>query len=533
MTANVVLDMGSGRTLSQETRRVVTASSLGTLLELYDYYLYGSLAFILAMHFYPKESPTAGFLAALATYGAGYLIRPLGAVIFGRLGDRIGRKRTFLITVVLMGLSTAGAGILPSFETIGWAAPVMLVLLRLLQGMAYGGEYGGAVIYVAENTAADRRGYLTSWIQSTSTAGLILSLVVIMACRVVLGEKVFADWGWRIPFLVSIALLLVSVYMRLKLHESPVFEKMLADGRRSKAPVADSLGNWVNLRLVVITTIAIAGQSVVWIASQFYILFFVTSTLKLDYSVAFPLIVVTLVIGTPFFLVFGALSDRIGRKWILVTGLALTAATLMPVYGAITTAVNPALAKFLATVPITVQAPSEQCNFNVFSKPVSDCDKVRDFLTRSGVTYTLSAGTADAATRTTVGGTAIAGYDEAAFKQALARNGYSGKADPAAVNRLLVIVLMLLLMLCVGMVYGPAAAMLVELFPAPIRYTSFSISYHIGAGVIGGSMAFFATAMQVYTGNIFAGLYYPIGFCIVGAVVSALFLPETRGRDIS
>jgi MFS family permease len=533
MTANVALDISSGRTLSQETRRVVIASSLGTLLELYDYYLYGSLAFILAMHFYPKDSPTAGFLAALATYGAGYLIRPLGAVVFGRLGDRIGRKRTFLITVVVMGVSTAGAGLLPSFGTIGWSAPVILMLLRLFQGMAYGGEYGGAVIYVAENSPADRRGYLTSWIQSTSTTGLVLSLVVIMACRLALGEQAFGDWGWRIPFLVSIILLVISVYMRLKLHESPVFEKMLADGRRSKAPISESLGNWSNLRLVITTTIAIAGQSVVWIASQFYILFFLTSTLKLDYSVAFPLIVVTLIIGSPLYLAFGALSDRIGRKWILVAGLVLTAATLMPIYGALTSAVNPALAKFMTTVPVIVQAPAKQCNFNVFSKPASDCDKVRDFLTRSGVTYTLSVGAADAGTRTTIGSASITGYDEAAFKQAFAQNGYTGTADPASVNRLLVIGLLLLLMLFVGMVYGPAAAMLVELFPAPIRYTSFSVAYHIGAGVIGGSMAFFATAMQVYTGNIFAGLYYPIGFCIVGAVVSAMFLPETRGRDIS
>jgi MFS family permease len=521
--------------LGREERRVIFASSLGTVFEWYDFYLYATLAPFFANLFFPRGNDTAALLSAFATYAAGFLVRPFGALVFGRIGDLVGRKYTFLVTIVVMGASTAAVGLLPTYDSLGLAAPTILVALRLLQGLALGGEYGGAAIYVAEHAPDHRRGLNTSWIQTTATLGFFLSLAVIGLCRVRMTPEAFNSWGWRLPFLVSIALLVFSIYIRLKLQESPVFQRMKAEGKGSQAPIRESFGRWGNLKLVLLALFgATAGQGVVWYTGQFYALFFLTITLKLDYLSAYILIAATLLLGTPFFIVFGWLSDRIGRKWILLTGCLLAALTYFPLFRALTQAVNPALAAYSARTPIEVAAAD--CSFHLFITPrtrFSECDRARDFLTKSGLSFTSLPPQPGESVVTRIGGVELAGWDEARYRAALAETGYPAAPDRGEIRWGLAILIITVMVLYVTMVYGPIAAFLVELFPARVRYTSLSFPYHIGNGWFGGMLPLLATAVVARTGDIYAGLWYPVGVSLLTLVVGAVFLPETRHRRIS
>jgi hypothetical protein len=519
-----------------EEKRVIFASSLGTVFEWYDFYLYATLAPFFAALFFPKGNETAALLSSFATYAAGFLVRPFGALVFGRIGDIVGRKYTFLITIICMGAATFGVGLLPTFEAIGWAAPVILVSLRLLQGLALGGEYGGAATYVAEHAAENRRGYDTSWIQTTATLGFFLSLAVILACRGSMTPADFSQWGWRIPFLVSIILLIFSVYIRLKLEESPVFRKIKAEGRTSKAPLTESFGRWSNAKIVLLALLgATAGQGVVWYTGQFYALFFLIITLKLDYQSAYILIAISLIIGTPFFIFFGWLSDKIGRKGIIMAGCLLAAATYFPLFKGLTHYVNPALEAASAKTQISVAA--RDCNFHLFVGPwskFSECDKAQDFLTKQGISFAatpLPAGSPDTVV-TKIGSTEIRGWDENKYKDALKAAGFPAKADPAQVNWVMTEIILVIMVIYVTMVYGPIAAFLVELFPARIRYTSMSLPYHIGNGWFGGMLPLTATAMVAATGNIYFGLWYPIVVAVMSLVIGTLFLRETKDRVI-
>ncbi len=517
-----------------EQRRVIFASSLGTVFEWYDFYLYATLAPFFAALFFPKGNETAALLSAFATYAAGFLVRPFGALVFGRLGDLVGRKYTFLITIMVMGGATAAVGFLPTYESIGIFAPIILVSLRLLQGLALGGEYGGAATYVAEHAPDHRRGYATSWIQTTATMGFFLSLLVIGGCRVSLDKAAFADWGWRIPFLVSIVLLVFSVYIRLKLNESPLFQRMKAEGRASKSPLTDSFLRYPNNKFVALSLFgATAGQGVVWYTGQFYALFFLTITLKLDYLTAYALIAVSLLIGTPFFVVFGALSDRIGRLKIILAGCLLGALTYVPIFHGLTHAVNPALEEFQQRTPLRVAASA--CSFHIFVLPgteFTDCDKAKDFLTKSGLSFESTPALGDVAVTTRIGETVLTGWNEAAYKAALATAGYPTEADKDRIDYPVALLLLVILMLYVTMVYGPIAAWLVELFPTQIRYTSMSLPYHIGNGWFGGMLPLLATAMVAASGNIYNGLWYPVGVALVTVIVGALFLRGTDRRTL-
>jgi len=520
-----------------EEKRVIFASSLGTVFEWYDFYLYATLAPFFAALFFPPGNATAALLSAFAAYAAGFLVRPFGALVFGRIGDLVGRKYTFLVTILFMGFSTFAVGLLPKFETIGWVAPILLVTLRLVQGLALGGEYGGAATYVAEHAPAGKRGYDTSWIQTTATLGFFLSLLVIGGCRIWLSAKEFADWGWRLPFLVSLVLLIFSVYIRLKLSESPVFRRMKSEGRGSKAPLTESFLHYPNNKYVLLALLgATAGQGVVWYTGQFYALFFLTITLKVDYLTAYELIGISLLIGTPFFIVFGALSDRIGRLKIILAGCLIAALTYFPLFQALTHYVNPALESFAAANPITVQA--KDCNFHIFVGPwskFSDCDKAKDFLTKSGLSFTssdLPAGSADNVVAK-IGPTQLKGWNDAAWKKALADLKYPTKADPAGINWGMTLLILFIMLLYVTMVYGPIAAFLVEMFPAKIRYTSMSLPYHIGNGWFGGMLPLLATAVVAASGNIYYGLWYPIGVALLTVVVGLLFLRDNKDRDIN
>jgi MFS family permease len=541
------------RPMSAEEKRVIFASSLGTVFEWYDFYLYGSLAAIIAKQFFTGLDEGSAFIFALLAFAAGFIVRPFGALVFGRLGDMIGRKYTFLITILIMGLSTFIVGILPNYNTIGVAAPVILIALRMLQGLALGGEYGGAATYVAEHAPQGKRGAYTSWIQTTATLGLFLSLIVILATRTAIGEAAFADWGWRIPFVVSVLLLGVSVYIRLSMNESPAFAKMKAEGRTSKAPLSESFGQWKNLKIVILALVGLtAGQAVVWYSGQFYALFFLTQALKVDGATANIMVAISLVIGTPFFLVFGSLSDKIGRKPIIMLGCLLAVVTYFPVFTALTKAANPDLAAAQAANKVLVTANPAECSFQFNPtgtvKFTSSCDVAKQALASASVSYENATASPGAIATITVGTTVINSYsakgvskDEAKAKadefkkslgDALKAANYPAKADMAKFDKVTVVAILTYLVILVTMVYGPIAAMLVEMFPTRIRYTSMSLPYHIGNGWFGGLLPTTAFAIVAQTGNMYNGLWYPIIIAGMTFVIGVLFVKETKDVDI-
>ena len=604
----------SAAPMTAEERKVIFASSLGTVFEWYDFYLYGSLAAIIAKQFFAGLDPTSGFIFALLAFAAGFIVRPFGALVFGRLGDMIGRKYTFLVTILLMGLSTFIVGVLPNYASIGVAAPIVLIALRLLQGLALGGEYGGAATYVAEHAPHGRRGAYTAWIQTTATMGLFLSLLVILGTRTYFGEDAFAEWAWRIPFLVSMGLLGVSVWIRMSMNESPAFQKMKAEGKTSKAPLSESFGQWGNLKIVILALFGlVAGQAVVWYTGQFYALFFLTQTLKVDGPTANIMIAIALLLGTPFFVVFGSLSDKIGRKPIILAGCLIACLTYFPLFKALTVAANPMLAQAQATAPVTVTADPKECSFQFnptgTSKFTSSCDIAKQYLASNSVNYENVDAPAGTPAVIKVGETVIPVYaaakltenditaakeaavkgKEAAIKKlddlkgmaatgkdaedklkaatkdvkdsgaaltafekdpkaaavkvidgqfkksvggALKTAGYPPKADPEKMNKPLIVAILTVLVLYVTMVYGPIAAMLVEMFPTRIRYTSMSLPYHIGNGWFGGLLPTTAFAIVAQTGNIYNGLWYPVIIAGATFVIGLLFIRETKDIDI-
>jgi MFS family permease len=538
--------------MTKDERFVILASSLGTVFEWYDFYLYGSLAGIIGAQFFSAYPPATRDIFALLAFAAGFLVRPFGAIVFGRVGDIVGRKYTFLVTIMIMGLSTFIVGLLPNAATIGFAAPVILIALRLAQGLALGGEYGGAATYVAEHAPMGKRGYYTSFIQTTATLGLFLSLLVILFTRSALGEPEFAAWGWRIPFLVSVFLLAISVWIRLRLNESPVFQKMKDEGKGSKAPLTDAFANWSNAKIVILALIGgVMGQGVVWYTGQFYALFFLQSILKVDGYTANLLIAWSLLLGTGFFIVFGALSDKIGRKPIILAGCLIAALTFFPIFRMITTNANPALEKAIETVKVDVVADPAGCGdlFNpvgtrVFTAP---CDTARAYLAQQSVKYSTTNGAAGSGVKVVVNGKEVPYTAAASNPQVLAavqaagypkpgEGGIVKMSNPFDIFRpqvAAVIGLLFILVIFVTMVYGPIAAMLVELFPTRIRYTSMSLPYHIGNGWFGGLLPATAFAIVASTGDIYAGLWYPIIFASITAVVGFFFLPETKDVDIT
>lgn len=606
--------VAANRPMSAEEKKVIFASSLGTVFEWYDFYLYGSLAAIIAKQFFAGLDPTSAFIFALLAFAAGFIVRPFGALVFGRLGDMIGRKYTFLVTILLMGASTFIVGILPNYESIGVAAPVILIILRMLQGLALGGEYGGAATYVAEHAPHGRRGAYTAWIQTTATLGLFLSLIVILGTRTIIGEDAFQDWGWRVPFIVSILLLAISVWIRMSMNESPAFQKMKAEGKTSKAPLSESFGQWKNLKIVILALVGlVAGQAVVWYTGQFYALFFLTQALKVDGATANVLVAISLLIGTPFFVVFGALSDKIGRKPIIMAGCLIACLTYFPLFKALTEAGNPDLAKAQATAPVTLSADQSECSFQFnptgTAKFTSSCDVAKQFLAANSVNYENVEAAPGTTASVKVGDVVISSYSstkvteadvpaakEAAIKakegatkkvedlkatggsgkefddklkaaekglkdatgnlaafdknptaaaakvmenqfkasvsSALKAAGYPAKADPAKVNKPVIIAILTILVIYVTMVYGPIAAMLVEMFPTRIRYTSMSLPYHIGNGWFGGLLPTTAFAIVAQTGNIYNGLWYPIIVAGITFVIGMLFVRETKDVDI-
>ncbi len=525
--------------ITQEEKMVIMASSVGTVFEWYDFYLYATLAPFFAALFFPKGNETAALMSAFATYAAGFLIRPFGAIVFGRIGDLIGRKYTFLVTIIVMGLATFSVGLLPTFEQIGWVAPIILVTLRLCQGLALGGEYGGAATYVAEHSAHDRRGYNTSWIQTTATLGFFLALLVIGSCRVFMAKEVFTQWGWRIPFWVSIILLGFSIYIRLKLNESPVFLKMKSEGKGSKAPLTDSFLRYPNNKYVLLALIgATAGQGVVWYTGQFYALFFMQITLKLDFLTTYMLVGASLLLGTPFFILFGWLSDKIGRLKIILAGCLIAAFTYFPLFQALTHYVNPGLEEFQAKTKISVAHDPAAATFNLFVGPwtkFTPVDKAKDFLTKQGISFAILPAVPGQVIQIKVDELVIDGWgpdQEKALKEALKAKNFPEKADPARVNYGMTLLILFIFLIYVTMVYGPIAAFLVELFPTRIRYTSMSLPYHIGNGWFGGMLPLTATAIVALKGDIYYGLWYPIIVSVITAVVGFLFLKETKDRDI-
>ena len=560
VTTAVPVGANVARPMTKEEKKVIFASSLGTVFEWYDFYLYGSLAAIIAKQFFAALDPTAAFIAALMAFAAGFLVRPFGALVFGRLGDMIGRKYTFLVTIMIMGTSTFIVGLLPGYASIGIAAPIILVGLRLLQGLALGGEYGGAATYVAEHAPHGKRGAYTSWIQTTATLGLFLSLIVILGCQEVLGSAVFNDWGWRIPFLLSFFLLVVSVWIRLSLNETPAFKRMKEEGKTSKAPLTEALANWKNGKIVLLALLGLtAGQGVVWYTGQFYALFFLTAQLKVDPSTAQLMIGAALLIGTPFFIVFGTLSDRIGRKPIIMAGCLIAALTFFPLFRALTEAANPDLAAAQAKNKVVVTADPSQCSFQ--GSPIAreidfktSCDIAKRYLAQSSVSYDSADGPKGSPATVTIGektvtppaGTVVnqkfdadSAAKIAAFKKEMSADlvaaGYPAKAKPIGFMSgqwWKVVAILWILVIYVTMVYGPIAAMLVELFPTKIRYTSMSLPYHIGNGWFGGLLPATAFAIVASTGDIYAGLWYPITFAVITAIIGFLFLPETKDVDI-
>ena len=541
------------RPMTSDEKRVILASSLGTIFEWYDFYLFGVMSAIIAANFFTALDPATRDIFTLLAFAAGFAVRPFGAIIFGRLGDLVGRKYTFLVTILIMGLSTFLVAFLPTYATWGIVAPIALIGLRLLQGLALGGEYGGAATYVAEHAPHGKRGAYTAWIQTTATVGLMLALMVILGTRTYLGEKEFAAWGWRIPYAMSGILLIVSVWIRLKLSESPAFTRMKSEGKTSKAPLTESFGNKANLKIVVLALLGgTAGQAVVWYTGQFYTLFFLQTFLKVDGPTANILIAISLILGTPFFLVFGSLSDRIGRKPIILAGCLIAALTYFPLFNALTTYANPKLQAAIQKSPVTVVAPSGDCNLILnltgTAKFTTACDVSRTFLANSGVNYDKSESGATTVATVKVGEKAIAGYvgnaanakeEKARFekdvREALNAAGYPAKADPIPAfsnNWWMLVAILTLMVIYVTMVYGPIAAMLVEFFPTRIRYTSMSLPYHIGNGWFGGFMPAIAFSIVAAQGNIYSGLWYPIIIAMMTFVVGTLFVKETKDVDI-
>ncbi|CAN7321944.1 MFS transporter [Pseudoduganella sp. LjRoot289] len=548
---------GKSSPMTKEEKKVIFASSLGTVFEWYDFYLYGSLASIIAKKFFIGD-PTTTFIFALLAFAAGFIVRPFGALVFGRLGDMIGRKYTFLITIMLMGLSTFIVGLLPGYAQIGIAAPIILVSLRILQGLALGGEYGGAATYVAEHAPHGKRGLFTAWIQTTATLGFFLSLMVILGTRLATGEEAFNEWGWRVPFLVSVLLLGVSVWIRLSMNESPAFAKMKAEGKTSKAPLSEAFGQWKNAKIVVLALVGLTmGQAVVWYTGQFYALFFMLQTLKIDIATANILIAVALLLATPFFIFFGSLSDRIGRKYIILGGCVIAAVTYFPLFSGLTHFGNPALEAALKNSPVVVVADPASCHFQFnmtgTKKFPSSCDIATAVLSANSVNYTRQDAPAGSNAVIKIGDKEVPAFTavmtpdglnfdadskakETAFKKeagaAIKAAGYPAKADPDQINKPMMVVLLFILVLYVTMVYGPIAAMLVEMFPTRIRYTSMSLPYHIGNGWFGGLLPTTAFALVAFKGDIYYGLWYPIVIALITAVIGTLFVKETIHNDI-
>jgi len=526
--------------MTSEEKLVIFASSLGTVFEWYDFYIYGTLGVFLAKYFFSNVPANVGFIFALLAFAAGFAVRPFGALIFGRLGDLIGRKYTFLVTMSLMGVGTFFIGVLPGYATWGIAAPIVLIALRLVQGLALGGEYGGAAIYVAEHAPMGKRGYYTSWIQTTATLGLFMALLLILGVRTLMGEGDFGDWGWRIPFLLSAVLLAVSIWIRLKLNESPLFQRMKEAGKTSKRPLTEAFGQWSNAKIAILALLgATAGEAVIWYGGQFYALFFLTQTLKVPGVTAQILIAVALAIGTPFFIVFGALSDKIGRKPIMLAGFALGALTYFPIFQGLTHFANPRLEQALATAPVTVTADPAECSFQFKAtgteKFTTGCDNIKSALVNLSVNYTNVAAPAGTKASVKIGNDAIpadAPNLATRIANAVKTHGYPGTADPNEINYPMTILLLTILVVYVTLVYGPIAAWLVELFPTRIRYSGLSLPYHIGNGWFGGFLPATVFAIVAATGNIYSGLWYPIGVATMSFVVALFFLPETKDRRI-
>jgi MFS family permease len=535
--------------MTSEEKFVIFASSLGTMFEWYDFYLYAVLAPFFASLFFPPGNDTAALLSAFATYAAGFLVRPFGALFFGRIGDLVGRKYTFLVTIMVMGTSTFLVGLLPTYANIGWLAPVLLVALRLLQGLAVGGEYGGAATYVAEHARSGERGYATSWIQTTATVALGLALVIIMLCRELIDPKAFSEWGWRIPFLISAILMMFSVYIRLKLNETPIFQKMKAEGKGSKAPLTNSFIRYPNNKYVLLALFgATAGMGVVWYTGQFYTLFFLTITLKVAYLPAYLLILTSLIIGTPFYVLFGWLSDHIGRLKIILTGCLMAALTYFALFAALTHYTNPDLEAFVERNQVVIAADGSTCRLHVFVTAFtkfSNCDRAQDLVTKLGLSFTTdNVPNSGDKVNLNIGSTVVEGFDAVKWNAAFLDAGYpnlqrdkDGKivprsADTAKINWIMTELILVVMIIYAAMAYGPIAAFLVELFPTRIRYTSLSLPYHIGAGVFGGMLPLLATAIVAATGNIYNGLWYPILVAVMTTIVGGLMLRDTKDVDI-
>jgi len=527
--------------MTAEERKVIFASSLGTVFEWYDFYIYGTLGVFLAKYFFSNVPPNVAFIFTLLAFAAGFAVRPFGALIFGRLGDMIGRKYTFLITMTLMGVGTFFIGLLPGYATWGIAAPVVLIGLRLVQGLALGGEYGGAATYVAEHAPKNRRGYYTSWIQTTATLGLFLALLLILGIRTWQGEEVFGDWGWRIPFLLSGILLIISIWIRLSLNESPVFQRMKDEGKTSKRPLSEAFGEWANAKIAILALLgATAGEAVVWYGGQFYALFFLTQTLKVPGATAQILIVVALALGTPFFIVFGILSDKIGRKPIVLAGFLLAALTYFPIFKGITHFANPRLEAALNAAPVVVITDPNECSFQFKAtgaeKFTTGCDIAKSALVNLSVNYTNQEAPKGTPAQVKVGEqtlTATATDFAKSLAAAIKAHGYPATADPNEINFVMTTVLLWILVIYVTLVYAPIAAWLVELFPSRIRYSGMSLPYHIGNGWFGGFLPATVFAIVAATGNIYSGLWYPVGIAVMSLIIGFLFLPETKDVDIT
>ena len=527
--------------MTAEERKVIFASSLGTVFEWYDFYIYGTLGAFLAKYFFSNVPPAVGFIFALLAFAAGFAVRPFGALIFGRLGDMIGRKYTFLITMTLMGIGTFFIGLIPGYATWGLAAPIVLIALRLVQGLALGGEYGGAATYVAEHAPKDKRGYYTSWIQTTATLGLFMALLLILGIRTWMGEDTFGDWGWRIPFLASGILLLISIWIRLSLNESPVFQRMKEEGKTSKRPLTESFGEWSNAKIAIFALLgATAGEAVVWYGGQFYALFFLTQTIKVPAVTAQIMIVIALALGTPFFIVFGILSDRIGRKPIILAGFLLAAVTYFPIFKGITHFANPKLEAALSASPVVVITDPGECSFQFKAtgteKFTTGCDIAKSALVNLSVNYTNQDAPKGTPAQVKVGEqtlTATSPDFAKALPAAIKAHGYPASADPNDINYVMTGILLWILVVYVTLVYAPIAAWLVELFPSRIRYSSMSLPYHIGNGWFGGFLPATVFAIVAATGNIYSGLWYPIGVALMSLVIGLLFLPETKDVDIT